>query len=191
MSQQLIGVLALLASSVGSAATLTATASNLTPDSGINEVFTVSLAVANVNNVGGITLAVNWDNTKATLTSATLPALGDGPLAVGTGTFLVLNGALGSRVIDILPGAPPVSGNFSVAILTFQAVAAGAMNLVVNDDGGIFTGWFDNTTADVIPIDYVNADIQIGPQAVVPVPAAAWLLISALGSMVALKRRPL
>jgi len=191
MSKQLIGVLALLVSSAGYAATVTVTPSTLTPNSAVNEVFTVSVAVANVANVGGITMAMSWDSTKASLTSSSLPAFGTGPLAIGTGTFLIVNGAGNSRTIDILPGAPPVNGNFDLAVFTFTALAAGAMNLVINDDGGIFTGWFDNDTAEVIPVDYTQANVQIGPAPVVPVPAAAWLLISALGSMVALKRRPL
>ena len=188
MSKQIIGVLALLCSSASMAGTLTVTSSNLNP--GISDVFTVSLAATDINNVGGITLAVAWDSTKVALTGSSLPTLGDGPLAVGTGTFLVVNGAGNNRTLDILPGAPPISGNYSVAVLTFQALVSGAMNLIVNDDGGTFTGWFDNDTADVIPVNYAQANINVvGAQ--VPVPAAAWLLISALGSMVALKRRPL
>ena len=190
MSKQILGVAALLVSSVGSAATLNVTSDNYAPDSSINQVFTVTFSAVDINNVGGITLAVNWDNSKAVLQTAALPPFGDGPLAVGTGTFLILNGAGGNRTIDILPAAA-ASGNYNVAVLTFQAVAAGPMNLVVSDDGGFLSGWFDYDTADVIPVQYNNADIIVGPQAVVPVPAAAWLLISALGSMVALKRRPL
>jgi len=192
MSKQILGVVALLASSVGSAATLNVTSSNYTPDSSVNEVFTVTLSAVDINNVGGITMLMTWDSTKASLQSASLPAFGDGPLAIGTGTFLIVTpgGANSPQTLDILPAAA-ASGNYNVAVLTFQALAAGPMNLQLSDDGGFLQGWFDFDTADVIPVQYSNADIQIGPAPVVPVPAAAWLLISALGSMVALKRRPL
>ena len=62
-------------------------------------------------------MAMAWDTSKVTLPSSSLPALSDGPLAIGTGTFLVVNGSGDSRILDILPGAPPVNGAFDVAVL--------------------------------------------------------------------------
>jgi hypothetical protein len=182
---KLIAVAALLGSSMAMAAQIVVVSpSTATPL--IGNQFTVTLQMTGGTNIGGGTFTVNWDNSKASLATAALPGLGDGPVATGTGSFLINN----NPTFDLLPGSPPVNGNFNFAVLTFNALAAGAMNLVVADDGGIFSGWFDNDTAEPIPTSYQNANINI-TGAVVPVPAAAWLLISALGSMVALKRRPL
>ena len=55
---------------------------------------------------------------------------------------------------------------------------------MINDDGGGAAGWFDANTADYIPVGYIQANVQI-----VPVPAAAWLFMSALGGLAALRRR--
>ena len=78
-------------------------------------------------------------------------------------------------------------------VLTFTALANGAANIdFINDDGGTFTGWFDADTFDVIPTSYTQADVcrrRGGSCVVVPVPAAAWLFVSALGGLAALRRR--
>jgi len=190
MTKQLIAVLALLGSSASMAATVTMTSSDLTPD--VGEFFTVTMNATNVSNLGGATMSIAWDTTKASFThanNAACPAClaPAGPVGVGTGTFVQVH----LPTFDVLPGAPPVNGNFALGQFTFQALAYGAVNLVINDDGGVLTGWFDNDTAEPIAVNYQQANIVVTAPAVVPVPAAAWLLVSALGSMVVLKRRPL
>jgi len=191
MTKQLVGVLALLASSVGSAATVTVVPSNATP--GIGNVFTVTLQVAGAANIGGFTNTLTWDNSKVNLTSALVANAcasclpGSGPVGTGTGTFDIITGSNGLRTLDVLPGVPPVNGNFDLSVLTFTAVAAGAMNFVVSQ--GPTDGWFDNDTAENTQVSFTQANIVV-QGAPVPVPAAAWLLVSALGSMVVLKRRP-
>ena len=156
-ARQGLGLLAVLCSSVATAATVTVVPSTLSP--AVNDIFTVTVSAADIVNVGGITLAVTWDETKVAYTSTTLPDTG--PLATGTATFLKVTGTAPSLIVNILPGNPPINGEFDVAVFTFMALSAGAMNLLINDDGGISTGWFDNTTAEVIPVDYVQAPVTV------------------------------
>ena len=65
----------------------------------------------------------------------------------------------------------PVAGPaYDAVILTFQALAAGAANIVINDDGGNCCGWFTNPEADYIPVTYTQASVTItavGPNVVV------------------------
>ena len=94
--------------------------------------------------------------------SSELPATG--PVAIGTGTFLVEN----LPTFDLLPGAPPVSGNFDLAVFTFQAIASGDMNLSVFENAVQFDGWFDNDTADPIPTSYTQATVVVAGGAAEP-----------------------
>jgi len=169
-SRQFVGVLALLCSSAGMAATVTVVPSTLAP--AVNDTFTVTLTATDFVNMGGGTISMTWDITKATLTSAVdaggacptcLPATG--PVGVGTGSIVQLNHL---PSFDILPGAPPVDGNFDIVVFTFQAIASGAMDFTVYEDGPGQDGWFDNTTAEPIPTDYVQASIVVAGGAAEP-----------------------
>jgi hypothetical protein len=79
-------------------------------------------------------------------------------------------------------GANP--GVYDVAVLRFSAFAGGAANIVINDDGGNTTGWYDATTAEYIPTSYINANIVV-----TPIPPAVWLFGSALGVMGVMRRK--
>ncbi len=37
----------------------------------------------------------------------------------------------------------------------------GAANIVINDDGGNASGWFDADTAEYIPVAYTQADVEV------------------------------
>jgi hypothetical protein len=81
-----------------------------------------------------------------------------------------------------------VSGAQNYAQLTFKTLAAGAANFNFFDDDGGNSGWPDFNTFDPIVADYVVTPVTVVGQ-VVPVPAAAWLFVSALGGLATLKRR--
>ena len=77
-----------------------------------------------------------------------------------------------------------MSGAQSYAQLTFQALAAGAANIVFSDDGGDDSGWPDFTTSAPVIADYNNAAVTV-----VPAPAAVWLLGTGLAGLVMRTRR--
>lgn len=142
---RVIGLLALLASSAGSAASLNVVASNLNPN--VGDVFTLTLtAVGFTQPVGGITLLLTTSG-NVTLQSVALPTGATDPLRAATGTFLVNN----NPTFDWLPGAEIPTGTFAMGTFTFLRTAVGMLNIAFSDDGGTQSGWFDGNTADYIP----------------------------------------
>jgi len=173
-----LGALALLCSSVGSAATITMTSTNNSLN--VGDFFTVTLNATGFSNAGAGTMSIVWDTAVASFTHANNTACAaclapSGPVGVGTGTFVQVH----LPTFDLLPGAPPVNGDFNAGQFTFQALAPGAVNLVIDDDGGIQTGWFDNDTAEPFAVDYVQANVTV-----VPAPAALWLLGTGIAGLV-------
>jgi hypothetical protein len=166
ISSPLVAVAALLCSSAGMAATVTAVPSNANP--GIGESFSVTLSVFDMVNTAGPTLSLTYDAAVVSFTSMALPATG--PFAATSGTFLVQH----LPTFDILL-ASPFTGDSEFLTINFQAIGMGAANIVVEDDGGATTGWFDADTFDPIPTTYTQADVNV-----VPVPAAAWLIAPAV-----------
>lgn len=102
----------------------------------------------------------------------------------------ILNGTI-DNVLGSVDGISvnawsPVSGSFSVASVTFNAIGSGATNLVLSD-------WMMNPWASggsLINPDYVDASISVNVSAV-PVPAAVWLFSSGLIGLVVMARRKL
>ena len=196
ITRQTFGVLALLCSSAGLAATVNVTPSNATPLVGASFSVTIS-GVSFPANVGP-SLGLSFDATKVSYVSTVLPA--SGPFSSGGGAFLTLVPNVGTPT-DIFvtpPGSP--SGNFDAFIINFLAVAPGAANIRIIDDCDTNSpnyattcspsaprGWPDDVNFELISSAYNQASVTVTAP-VVPVPAAAWLLISALGSMVGVKR---
>ena len=176
-----LGVLALLGSSVGSAATVTVTSDKLNPL--VGETFILTVSATDFVNIGGGTVAWSWDTSKATIQhlltntacTACLPL--SGPLSTA-GNIIQLRPANW----DVLPNAPPLAGNFDIARFSFVADAPGALNFVLSDDGGVSTGWFDNDTAEPTATSYAAAvNVQVSE---IPAPAAVWLLGTGIAGLV-------
>jgi hypothetical protein len=77
-------------------------------------------------------------------------------------------------ILGPITGTMP-SGSFDAFQVTFKALAEGKADIRIVDDGADLS-W---TAADAspIPVTYQQADVEI----VTPLPAAAWLFVSALG----------
>lgn len=179
-----LGVLALLGSSAGMAATVTVVPSTLAPLPG--QQFTLTLQ-ADVVDTLAATMQVFFDASKVQWLSGSMPA--SGPFGSGIGGTYVKNTAYTSgSVFDIVTNAETVVGDvpYTAVILTFQALASGAANIVVNDDGGNCCGWFDNPDANFIPVDYVQANVSV-----VPAPATLGLLATGLAGLAFRARRKL
>ncbi|MBL8202232.1 MAG: PEP-CTERM sorting domain-containing protein [Chromatiales bacterium] len=174
-----LGVLALLGSSVGTAATITITASTLTPVEG--QSFTLTLAGDIPNTFTG-TIAMAFDASKVAYVSGAVLA----PYTVFTKNSPT---TANPTVFDVErpTSSGPDPGVYNIAVLTFQALSAGAAGIVLNDDGGNVSGWFDDTVnADYIPVDYIQANVQV--QAV-PAPATLWLLATGLAGLAFRRKR--
>jgi hypothetical protein len=195
ISKQFVGILALLCSTAGMAATVNVTPSNATPL--VSQSFTVTISGVSFPANVGPSLGLTFDATKVAYVSTALPATG--PYSSGAGAFLTLFPNVGTPTdIFVTPAGSP-SGSFDAFIITFQAIAVGAANIKIIDDcdttsggypascsGGETRAWFDDVNFLGIPAAYNQANVTV--TAAVPVPAAAWLLMSALGSIAGLKR---
>ncbi len=178
-----LGVLALLASSASMAATVNITASlgptNVAGLYNVGDTFTLTLTGDIPNTFTG-TMALSFDATKVAYLSGAVLA----PYTVYTKNS---PNSANPTVFDVERplSSGPNPGVYNIAVLTFQALAVGNGNILINDDGGNVSGWFDDTVnVDYIPVSYNQASVSI-----IPVPAAAWLFVSALGGLAGLKRR--
>ncbi len=172
-STKALGLLALLGSSASMAATVVITASNLAPNVGEN--FTMTLT-GNIENTFTGTMALAFDASKVSFVSGAALA----PFTVFTKNSLP---SANPTVFDMESPATQNQGGafYNIAVLTFTALASGAAGIVINDDGGVFTGWFDADTFDVIPVDYTQANVVV---TAIPAPAAVWLLGTGLAGLV-------
>jgi hypothetical protein len=187
ISSQLIGVVALLASSAGMAASVTVVPSATTVAPGAT--FTVTVHGDAFPTVAGATLQLNFNPNVSvtsidlapgsTFTGGTVPSGAQAPGAFTSGSLISVLGPL----VGTLP-----SGTFDAFTVTFLAGAqAGAAGINLFDDQSDIC-WSDAATFGCVAgVTYTQANVTIQAP-VVPVPAAAWLLLSGLGSMAGLKR---
>ncbi len=151
----LAGLLVLLCSSAGMAASVTVVASNAAP--AVGETFTLTIQ-SNAGNTFAATMALAFDDTRVAYVSGVVTGL------FSPGTFTKNSPTSQNPTVFDLEAAAATAANpgtYNAAILTFQAIAAGAANIVINDDGGTNTGWFDADTAEVIPVDYTQASVMV------------------------------
>ena len=189
ISKQLIGAVALLASSAGMAASVTVVPTATTVAPGAS--FTVTVHGDGFPTVAGATLQLNF-NPNVTVTAIGISA--GSPFTGGTvpncgGVNPACSFTSGSliSVLGPLVGTLP-SGSFDAFDVTFLAGnTPGPAGIVLFDDGSDICWSEAATFACVAGVTYTQANVTIAAP-VVPVPAAAWLLVSGLGSLVGLKR---
>jgi hypothetical protein len=203
ISTKLIGVAALLCSSVGLAATV-----EVRPSAGLSNTgccdatmlvgtnFSVTIHGDNMPANVGPSLGLSFDSSVVQFVSAVLPATG--PYSAASGAFLTRFPATGTPTdIFVTPAGSP-SGSFDAFVINFFAFQTGDANIRIIDDCDSNSGnpltdaadcaaatraWFDDPDFNPISIAYTQATVRV-----VPVPAAAWLLVSALGGLGGLKR---
>ena len=176
-----LALVVLLASSASMAAqvTVSPSASFVVP----GETFTLQIT-SDAQNTFAATMALAFDDTRVAYVSGA-------PLAPWV--IFVKNSPVTANptVFDVEAPEPVNLGGaaYNVAVLTFQVLANaanGPTGIVINDDGGNASGWFD-TTPEWIPVNYTQANVQV-----VPLPATAWLLgtgIAGLGGRRWLRRQ--
>jgi hypothetical protein len=174
-----LGVLALLGSSAGMAATVT-----ITPSAAIvapGDIFTMTVT-ADVPNTFAATMALAFDASRVAYVSG---------VALAPWNVFVKNSPTTANptVFDVeTPTATAANpGVYNVAQLTFQVLAnapGGSAGIVINDDGGGASGWFDADTAEYIPNSYTQGNVQV-----VPAPATLGLLATGLVGLVLRRKR--
>jgi hypothetical protein len=185
----LVGLTALLMSSVTNAATVQMSPSTQTVSVGDPLSITVG-GVDFLNGVAGGSTSITWDATQLSLTStqavleASINAAGfdfitEFTLDAAAGT---LDTAFGS-FFDTVPGT-----SFTLFTLDFVANPPPATSLL---DIGFVTGagnWanFDGSSIADIDVTYLGASVTVEA---VPVPAAVWLFGSGLIGLVGVARR--
>ncbi len=158
----MLAVLALLCSPLGIAATVTIVGPALTPQ--VGDTFTVRIT-ADVPNTFAATMNLAFDATRVVLVDTDPgPGVVQGVPLLPWNVFVKNSPLTTNPTVFDVERPTPTSANpgvYNVAELTFQAIAAGAANILINDDGGSQTGWFDANTAEYISNAYVQASIVI------------------------------
>ncbi len=167
-AKYLLTLLAILGTSMGMAATVNITASTLTPT--VGDTFTLTITGDSPNTFAA-TMGLSFDASKVEYVSG---------IALAPWNVFVKNSleSANPTVFDVeSPSAMAANpGVYNVAELTFLAIASGAANIVIDDDGGNVTGWFDADTADYIPNTYTQPNVVIsanGP--VITVTDSIWV----------------
>lgn len=167
-----------LASNPLSAATISWSA--LTTNVTVNDIFMINIVGSGfTTNVDGGGISFTYDASVLNVLSVSVDEMvWDFFPDVGT-----IDNTLGS-VDDVMVNTwlNVVTGDFSVASVTFQAIGGGLSNLSLSES--LFNPWA--VGGNPINPDYIGASVDVSA---VPVPAAVWLFGSGLISLIGLAKR--
>jgi hypothetical protein len=80
-------------------------------------------------------------------------------------------------------------GPLFIATITFQTLVEGAFAIALAEDANIAGPFVSATRFDIYPdLEFIGADVNV-IGGVVPLPAAAWLLIGGLGTLLGFRRK--
>ena len=146
--------------------------------------FSVLVSGSGFPETGGATLGLRFDPSVVKISGISL-ATGSPFDYVSSSAFDNVTGQV--QFISLLAplvGALP-SGNFDAFRIDFNSMgAAGAANIRLIEDG-VITGWTDASASLIPGVTYNQANVTVNA---VPLPAAAWLLLSGLGMLISTKR---
>jgi hypothetical protein len=174
-------VAAALLSVTANAATVGFTAASpILTTSGSSLALTLAGSGFTTPTIGGV-FTVTWDPSVLSFTTG---SAADPPWDVN---FIDdTNAASGTVQLSVASFANGVQGpDFSIATLNFDVtgLAPSSTDLTLADAQ---TGWSSGPPTTGLPVSYQNAQVQV--QAV-PIPAAAWLMLSGLGGLIGLGTR--
>ena len=158
------------------AATLTITPTTVTVAPGDVVLLEVIVDFEDALSLGG-GFDVVYDPNSLQLLSWTANMIGD-PGFIGEPD--ISDGLLSGIAFGNLQG---MEGVFDVGTLAFQVVG-GSSTVIGTETGAVEGPFLDAFTFEPLPTTYVGANINV-----VPVPAAAWLLFGALGTLLGFARK--
>lgn len=156
------------------------------------DIFSVVVSATGFPETGGATLGVRFDPKVVQIydVSVNVAQMYNVPITTGSPFDFISASAFdnvaGEAVISVLAplaGALP-SGNFDAFRIYFRGIGSGATSITLIDDG-VSKGWTGADFSLISGITYNQANVTVNA---VPLPAAAWLLLSGLGMLVSTKR---
>lgn len=152
-----------------------------------NDTFTIDVIgtgfTSNVDG-GGVNFGFNQNVVNVLSVSINESVWDFGGFGINTGSINNSNGTVDGIMVNTFAS---VAGNFIIATIEMQAIAAGSSSLLLSEYG--LNPWA--SAGSVLNPDYVNASVNItgAPVSAVPVPAAIWLFGSGLLGLIGLAKR--
>jgi len=184
LTSGLLGAAALLIASQANAATVSLTPSAQTV--AVGDAFTLTVSGTDFfTDVSAGSVLITWDSNLLQLSSTltdvgTSAALNGFPIDFGTNTLVP--GQLEATFSTFGTVAGPGFDFFSLDFIAIPPPGESAVDIFA----GFFGDWQDGSGADITPVTYVGASVEVSA---VPVPAAVWLFGSGLIGLVGIARR--